>query len=123
MNVEKSIRWMGGSRHDLGAFPDEARRRAGHNLRLVQQGAMPEDWKPFETVGPGTYEIRVRIPEPQAGQFRVMLVAKFEEAVYVLHAFEKKSRKTSRHDIDLGRARYAEILAERSERRRKATGR
>jgi phage-related protein len=84
---------------------------------------MPDDWKPMDTVGPGTYEIRVKTSHPSPAQFRVFFVAKFEEAVYVLHAFEKKSRKTSRHDVELGKARYAEMLADRDERRRKATGR
>lgn len=123
MKPEKPIRWMGSARRDLAAFPDEARRAVGYNLRLVQNGLMPEDWKPVETVGAGTYEIRVKSPPPDAAQYRVFFVAKFEEAVYVLHAFEKKSRKTSRHDLELGRARYAEMVADRNERRRKAQGR
>jgi len=123
MKPEKPIRWMGSARRDLGAFPDDARRVAGYNLHLVQNGLMPDDWKPVETVGPGTYEIRITTPPPDPAQFRVFFVAKFEEAVYVLHAFEKKSRKTSRHDLELGRTRYAEMVADRRERRRKAQGR
>jgi phage-related protein len=123
MKTEKPIRWMGSARRDLAAFPDEARQAAGYNLRLVQNGLMPEDWKPVETVGSGTYEVRVSTPPPDSAQYRVFFVAKFEEAVYVLHAFEKKSRKTSRHDLELGRARYAEMIADRNERRRKARGR
>jgi len=123
MKPEKPVRWMGSARRDLAAFSEDVRRAAGHHLRLVQNGAMPEDWKPLETVGPGTYEMRVKTPRPNPAQYRILFVAKFEEAVYVLHAFEKKSRKTSRHDIELGRIRYAEMLADRNERRRKATGR
>jgi phage-related protein len=123
MKSEKPIRWMGSSRRDLGAFPDDARQTAGHNLRLVQDGSMPQDWKPFDTVGPGTYEMRITASHAGPTEYRVFFVAKFEEAVYVLHAFEKKSRKTSRHDVEVGRARYAEMLADRNERRRKATGR
>jgi phage-related protein len=123
MKPEKPIRWMGSSRRDLTAFPGEARQAAGYNLRLVQNGLMPEDWKPVESVGPGTYEVRISRPAPDPTQYRVFFVAKFEEAVYVLHAFEKKSRKTSQHDLNLGRARYAEMVADRNERRRKAQGR
>jgi len=114
---------MGSALHDLTAFPDEARQAAGYNLRLVQDGLMPEDWKPVDTVGSGTYEVRVSTPPPSPAQYRVFFVAKFEEAVYVLHAFEKKSRKTSRHDVEIGRRRYAEMVADRNERRRKAIGR
>ena len=123
MKPEKPIRWMGSARRDLSEFPDDARQAAGYNLRLVQDGLMPEDWKPMDTVGPGTYEVRVKASQPYPSEYRVFFVAKFEEAVYVLHAFEKKSRKTPRHHVELGRARYAEMIAERNERRRKAAGR
>ncbi len=70
---------------------------------MVQVGRNPDDWKPMPSVGAGACEIRV---QDQAGAFRVIYVARFEDAVYVLHAFQKKSRKTSRSDIDLARKRY-----------------
>lgn len=70
---------------------------------------MPDDWKPMSNVGAGVYEIRLR----QGAAFRVVYVAKFEEAVYVLHVFEKRSRQTSPLDIDLARARLAEVLRQR----------
>lgn len=78
-------------------------------LTLVQGGDLPTDWKPMRTVGPGVMEIRVHA----SGEFRVMYVAKFNEAVYVPHAFGKKSRKTLRADLDLARDRYAQMLASR----------
>lgn len=70
---------------------------------MVQVGREPADFKPLPNVGPGTYEIRVR---DEAGAFRVLYVAKFEHTVYVLHAFQKKTRKTSRADIELAARRY-----------------
>ena len=70
---------------------------------MVQVGREPDDWKPMPTVAPGACEIRVR---DKAGAFRVVYIAKFRNAVYVLHAFQKKSQKTSRRDIGLARARY-----------------
>lgn len=70
---------------------------------MVQVGRDPDDWKPMTNVGPGACEIRVR---DQAGAFRVIYLARFENAVYVLHAFQKKSRKTSQADLDLARERY-----------------
>jgi phage-related protein len=78
---------------------------------MVQVGRNPDDWKPMSTVGPGVCEIRVR---DESGAFRVIYVAKFKDAVYVLHAFQKKARKTSRADLELARARYrtARDLAE-----------
>ena len=75
---------------------------------MVQVGREPADFKPLPSVGPGAYEIRVR---DDAGAFRVIYVAKFEDAVYVLHAFQKKTRRTSQADIELARARYKAIGA------------
>ena len=76
---------------------------------MVQVGRDPADFKPMPNVGAGAYEIRVR---DQSGAFRVIYVAKFESAVYVLHAFQKKTRKTAQADIDLAARRYKMIGAE-----------
>jgi len=94
---------MGSAKDDLSAFPKAARNRAGHELFMVQVGREPDDWKPMATVGPGAREIRVRDP---GGAFRVIYVASFGDAVYVLHAFQKQSRKTSRSDLKLAKQRY-----------------
>ncbi len=105
VRAAKPVAWVGSSRTDLREFPAGARALAGHELRRVQLGGMPTDWKPMASVGPGAIEIRIR----RGGQYRILLVAKFDEAVYVLHAFEKRSRKTSRGDIELGRQRYGVV--------------
>jgi phage-related protein len=107
---DKEIRWIGSSFHDLLAFPDEARRQAGFQLGKVQAGLDPDDWKPFDAVGAGTREIRVKEAD---GIYRVMYVAKFVEAVYVLHCFQKQSQVTSRHDRDIAEARYRAVINER----------
>ena len=99
----RPIHFLGTARRDLGAFPDSARRQAGYELFMVQVGRQPADFKPLPSVGAGAYEIRIRAA---AGAFRVVYVAKFEEAVYVLHAFQKKTRKTSQTDIKLAAQRY-----------------
>ncbi len=103
MNDEKQIRWVGSAYHDLLAFPKEARKEAGFQLGKVQAGLEPADWKPFEDVGAGTREIRIR---EASGAFRVMYVAKFKEAVYVLHCFQKKTQATSKQDKAIAAARY-----------------
>lgn len=72
---------------------------------MVQVGRDPDDWKPVSPVGPGACEIRVR---DQTGAFRVIYVARFEDAAYVLHAFQKKAQKISRADLELARQRYRE---------------
>ena len=81
----KQLRWLGDSLDQVKAFSDEAKRSAGHQLGLVQSGLDPEDWKPMETVGAGVKEIRIRFET----SYRVFYVAKFNEAVYVLHAFQR----------------------------------
>jgi phage-related protein len=101
--ADKPLDWMGSSLQDVRRFPSEARRQAGYELRRVQQGLPPTDWKPMRTVGPGVLEIRLHT----GVEHRVFYVAKFEEAVYVLHAFEKRSRQTRQADIELGKARLS----------------
>ncbi|BEU22550.1 type II toxin-antitoxin system RelE/ParE family toxin [Paraburkholderia sp. 22B1P] len=106
MELEKEIRWVGSSYENLLEFPDESRRQAGFQLAKVQAGLDPDNWKPFDIVGAGTREIRIN---EQEGAFRVMYVAKFVEAVYVLHCFHKKTQATSRHDREIAEARYRAV--------------
>jgi phage-related protein len=101
----KPGRFVGDSRAAFSGFPADARSRAGHELFMVQVGREPDDWKPMPTVGAGVAEIRVRKP---SGAFRVIYVAHFENAIYVLHAFQKKTRKTALLDIRLAMRRYRE---------------
>ena len=82
----------------------------GFQLRLVQRELEPHDWKPMASIGPGVREIRVH----SAMEHRILYIAKFAEAVYVLHAFEKRSRKTAQRDIELARQRFQELLAWRA---------
>ena len=106
----KKVHWMGSAWTDLKAFPDAARREAGHQLFLVQCGQTPEDFKPMRGVGVGVYEIRIHTET----EHRVFYIAKYPEAVYVLHEFEKRTRKTGRRDIQLARRRLAEVERTRS---------
>ena len=99
---DKPLIWLGSSRRDLRVFPTLARRLAGFQLRRVQHGLDPDDWKPMQTVGPGVREIRIHI----AGAHRVFYVATRAKAIYVLHAFEKKTQKTSAQDLRIGRDRF-----------------
>ena len=99
----KPPRFLGTARRDLAAFPELAHRQAGYELFMVQVGREPADFKPLPAVGSSAYEIRLR---DASGAFCVVYVAKFEKAVYVLHAFQKKTQKTSRADIELAVQRY-----------------
>jgi phage-related protein len=108
---DKILIWMGGSFEVLRDFPEDARRAAGFELRRVQHGLMPTDWKPMPSVGPGVTEIRVHTQV----EHRVLYVARFEEAIYVLHAFEKRSRQTRDTDLALARERLRQVEALRRE--------
>jgi phage-related protein len=105
----KPVEFWAGALDDLRAFPAAARREAGYQLDQVQQGRDPDDWKPMSTIGQGVREIRIRDAD---GAFRVIYVAKFETAIYVLHCFQKKTQKTSREDIALATRRYKDLLKE-----------
>jgi phage-related protein len=107
----KPLVWLGTSRTDLRRFPSGARRVAGFQLWRVQLGLDPNDWKPIASVGAGVREIRVHA----GAEHRILYVAKFAEAVYVLHAFEKKGRKTPRRDIEIAARRLQSMLAERKD--------
>lgn len=109
MSGRKPIKFRASALDDLRAFPMTARREAGYQLDKVQHGLTPADWKPMVTVGKGVQEIRVR---DEAGAFRVIYVAKFADAVYVLHCFQKKTQKTSKADLDLAAKRYRDLVKE-----------
>src|SRR5258705_9183406 len=94
----KPIEFRGSALDDLRAFPTAAKREAGYQLDQIQQGRNPDDWKPMSSVGQGVYELRIRETN---GAFRVIYVAKFASAIYVLHCFQKKTQKTSRDDLAL----------------------
>src|SRR5215813_12173274 len=100
--MDKPLTWLGSSREDLRQFPPEARRRAGFELRAVQRGDEPSDFKPMPIVGPGTYELRLQTDDAH----RVFYIAEFQESVYVPHAFQKKTQKITKHGLALGQARF-----------------
>jgi phage-related protein len=105
----KPVIFIGASLRDLKDFPQKARREAGFQIYNVQSGRNPDDWKSVKTVGAGVIEIRIH----EDGEFRVILVAKFEEAIYILHAFQKKSQKIPKKNIQLAKIRYEQVLEER----------
>ena len=102
----KPLLWLGSSKADLLMFPGDARRDAGFQLRKVQRGADPSDWKSMARIGSGVREIRIR---EDSGAFRVIYLASRPEGVYVLHCFQKKTEATSRQDIELARNRLKAI--------------
>ena len=110
----KPLTWVGSSLDDVRAFPPEARRITGHQLDRIQHGKVPDDWKAMASVGTGVFELRVRT----AVEHRVFYIVKFEEAIYVLHAFQKRSQRTRKSDIALAKERLKQLLRFRREKRK-----
>lgn len=105
----KPVEFLGASLDDLRDFPQSAMREAGYQIDRIQNGLAPDDAKPMTTIGAGVMELRIW---DEAGAFRVVYVAKFEEAVYVLHCFQKKTQTTAQRDIELARKRFKALLKE-----------
>jgi len=105
----KDVQFIGSSLADLREFSPAARSEAGFQLRRVQSGLDPDDWKPMPGVGTGVREIRIHA----GGAFRVIYIASLPDKVYVLHCFHKKTQKTAQHDIELARQRFRQIEASR----------
>ena len=105
----KPIAWIDDSLERLRDFPPEAMNDTGYQLERVQRGEEPAHWRPMPSIGLGVNEIRVR----SGGEFRVIYMAKFAEAIYVLHVFQKKSQRTDRSDADLARRRFRALVARR----------
>ena len=101
----KPIPFLGGSLDDLRAFP---RTPGGKRDTNWIEGSTPDDWRPMPSIGSGVCEIRVR---ERSGAFIVIYVATFADMVYVLHAFQKKTRQTSKRDVDLAASRLREQVA------------
>ncbi|HRO64080.1 type II toxin-antitoxin system RelE/ParE family toxin [Thermomonas sp.] len=100
----KPITFLGDSLRALREFPDDAKQDAGYQLDRVQHGFPPNDFKPMPSIGKGVEEIRIR---DDSGVYRVIYTARLSDAVYVLHAFQKKTQATSKRDIDLAKQRFA----------------
>ncbi len=103
----KPIRFLGDSLKAIREFPKDARQDAGYQLEKVQDGRAPDDFKPMPSIGKGVEEIRIW---DESGTYRVIYTARLEAAVYVLHAFQKKTQTTSQRDIELARKRFEELM-------------
>jgi phage-related protein len=106
--VPRPVVWLGNSKKSLREFPDGAQKLLGDELQLIQFGGMPKNAKPFKGVGSGVLELALRYA---SGAYRVVLAVQIGRRIYVLHAFQKKSKKgiaTPKRDVDLIKQRYAE---------------
>lgn len=105
----QQLLWTGNSYKALTAFPKTVKQAAGFQLHLIQQGNAPDGWKSMPSIGAGVREVRIHID----GEHRSIYLAKFEEGVYILHAFQKKTQKTAKKDLDIAKARFREAIQHR----------
>jgi phage-related protein len=106
--VMRPVVWLGNSRRNIQAFPPDARRIIGGELQLMQYGGMPKDAKPFRGIGSGVIEIAIR---HDGEAYRTVVALQLGRNIYVLHAFQKKSKKgiaTPKQNVDLIKHRHAE---------------
>lgn len=106
----KPVRFLGDALQSLKAFPSDVRQDAGYQLDKVQRGAQPDDFKPMPAIGKGVEEIRVW---DESGTYRVIYTARMAEAVYVLHAFQKKTRVTPKQHIEIAKQRFNQLMQRR----------
>ena len=109
MPLVKRVVWLGSSLEEIRGWTDEAQRDTGYQLFKLQSGLAPSDWKPISSVGSGVHEIRIHCDN----EYRVIYLAKLAEAIYVLHAFEKKTRKTPHAAVNVARRRLQLLLSHR----------
>lgn len=105
----KSLRWLATSLNDVRGFPESVRIETGRELMRLQLGLDPSNWKPMTSVGAGVREIRIK----QDNIYRVFYITSFGEAIYVIHAFKKKTQKTAPKDIELATSRLKTLIWER----------
>jgi phage-related protein len=103
----KDLVWLGTTLDDIRNYPFDVKQDIGYNLDKVQRGLEPSDWKPVATIGAGVKEIRIHC----RNEYRVLYVAKFDEAIYILNSFVKKTQQTPVKEIALAKKRYAELIA------------
>jgi phage-related protein len=114
-----AIAWEGDSKEVLSSFPDEAKQNLGFDLRLLQQGQQPTDYRPMTSIGPGVFELR---DQDERAWYRLIYLSRVRDVIHVLHCFEKRSRETPIKEINVVRQRLklvrARIIEERKHGKR-----
>ena len=114
-NPEAAIAWEGDSKDAISSFPDEVRQNLGFQLRLLQQGEQPTDYRPMFSIGQGVFELR---DQDMRSWYRVIYLARIRDVVHVLHCFEKKSRETPQKEIKIARQRLKLVKARMAEEKK-----
>jgi phage-related protein len=102
------IAWEGDSKEVISSFPDAAKNNLGFDLRLLQQGQRPTDYRPMSSVGQGVFELR---DQDERSWYRVIYLSRVRGVIHVLHCFEKRSRETPIKEINTARQRLKAVRA------------
>ena len=102
------VAWQGESKEVISSFPEQARQNLGFQLRLLQQGQQPNDYRPMRIIGPGVFELR---DQDERAWYRVIYLSRVRDVVHVLHYFEKSSRETPAKEINSERPRLKAVRA------------
>ena len=111
VTTSRDIVWMGSSKEDISALPTPLKASFGHRLRQLQEGKSPLEMKPLPQFGAGVFELRERFDR---NAYRLMYVVNLRKAIYVLHAFMKKSKSgigLPKSDVELVRRRLQSARA------------
>ncbi len=110
------IAWEGDSKEVISSFPDAAKSNLGFDLRLLQQGRQPTDYRPMSSVGPGVFELR---DQDERAWYRVIYLSRVHDVIHVLHCFEKRSRETPTKEINTARKRLKAARARMIQEKRR----
>jgi phage-related protein len=102
------VAWEGDSKEAISSFPDAAKYNLGFELRLLQQGQQPTDYRPMSSIGPGVFELR---EQDERAWYRVIYLSRVRDVIHVLHCFEKRSRETPMKEINTARQRLKMVRA------------
>ena len=104
------IFWVGDAKEVLTSFPQDIKSVFGYSLRRVQKGLLPDcNARRMESIGKGVWELKA---SDERKWYRLIYLARIGNALYVLHAFEKSSRKTDRRNLETARSRLQLVLAQ-----------
>jgi phage-related protein len=102
------IAWEGNSKEVISSFPDAAKYNLGFDLRLLQQGQQPTDYRPMSSIAPGVFELR---DQDERAWYRVIYLSRVRDVIHVLHCFEKRSRETPTKELNTARQRLKAVRA------------
>ena len=120
MKENAQIHWVGDAKETLSAFPQQIKGMLGYSLRRLQRGLLPDcDARRMESVGRGVWELKAA---DERTWYRVLYLTRIGDALYVLHAFEKSSRKTDRRDLEIAKSRLRLVLAQLREAKEEGNG-